>query len=73
MKRFRILVGILAGVLIFSATAKPLQAKNDNITSATIKEMESQISKAEQEMKDLKNSLSDIKGLKKQRKKRKPI
>ncbi len=71
MKRFRILVGFLVVVLIFSTAAKPLQAKNDNITSATIKEMESQISKAEQEMKDLKNSLSDVKGMVKQLEKEK--
>lgn len=63
MKKSKILVGLLAGILVLASTPQSLQAKNDNITSASIKEMENQISKAEKEMKELKNSLSDVKGL----------
>ena len=71
MKRVKDLVGALTAVLLFSSAVTPLQAKKDDVTSATIKEMENQISKAEQEMKELKNSLSDVKGLVKQLEKEK--
>lgn len=63
MKRVRIYIGLLLCMTMMVGMAEPLQAKNNNITSAAIKDMENQISKAEKEMKDLKSSLSDVKGL----------
>ncbi|MBR4084648.1 MAG: peptidoglycan DD-metalloendopeptidase family protein [Lachnospiraceae bacterium] len=63
MKRIRIYIGLLLCMTMLVGVPEPLQAKNNNVTSATIKDMENQISKAEKEMKDLKSSLSDVKGL----------
>ena len=62
MKKLKVYIGLLLCMTLVMAVVQPAQAKN-SITNATIKEMESQITKAEKEMKELKSSLSDVKGM----------
>ncbi len=62
MKNYKFLIGVLVSTIAISTVAVPVQASKD-VTSATIQQMEQQISNAEKEMSELKGSLSDVKSL----------
>ena len=72
MKKLKNCLGLVICVVIAVAASTSSRATNmSNITSATIKDMEDQIEKAENEMANLKESLSDVQSLVKELEKEK--
>jgi len=67
MKKKRILICLIVVMLTLTANGMDLAATtNSSITSDSIKEKEQQISKAQKEKENMKNSLSDLQKIKKE-------
>lgn len=72
MKKFKNLIGLVLCAVVLVVFSTSSQATNmSNITSATIKDMEQQIQNAENEMANLKESLTDAQSLVKELEKEK--